>query len=506
MDTRRIVAADGAGKQQWAQAVVMVALFSVPGLMSVHFAIVHDPDIWWHLRTAQWILQHGTVPRTEPFSAFGAGKTWAAYSWLFELMVYWLFSHLGLVGIVAYTAGMTSAITMALFRMNRRLQADFTLTVLLTFAGSLCLINLWTPRPWLCTILLFVVELDVLIEARRTGKMGELYWLPVLFALWANVHIQFVIGLLVLGMALGEAVLARFWSGIEARISPIRLGVVFVVCILATLGNPYGVGIYRVVHEYATQPGVFDLISEFKAMPFRSPQDYGVLLFALGAVVVLARARRLELFEIVLLGYAVFVSFRSLRDVWVVVVVGSAIVASGLKGSDETRFVVPAMFAPWVAIATAVVVFLSFRLQQVDNKLLAAKVAEKMPVGAVEFVKAKGLTGPLYNDFGWGGYLIFDPGLPVSMDGRTNLYGDERINESVATWGGTPHWAADPDLLKANLVIGPVGAPLAQLLRMSPRFDLAYEDKVAVVFVARKAPAVRQTAPAVRQTLAGGSQ
>jgi len=279
-----------------------------------------------------------------------------------------------------------------------------------------------------------------------------------------------------------------------------------VVCILATLGNPYGLGIYRVVHEYATQPGVFDLISEFKAMPFRSPQDYGVLLFALGAVVVLARARRLELFEIVLLGYAVFVSFRSLRDVWVVVVVGSAIVASGLKGSDETRFVVPAMFAPWVAIATAVVVFLSFRLQQVDNKLLAAKVAEKMPVGAVEFVKAKGLTGPLYNDFGWGGYLIFDPGLPVSMDGRTNLYGDERINESVATWGGTPHWAADPDLLKANLVIGPVGAPLAQLLRMSPRFDLAYEDKVAVVFVARKAPAVRQTAPAVRQTLAGGSQ
>jgi hypothetical protein len=49
-----------------------------------------------------------------------------------------------------------------------------------------------------------------------------------------------------------------------------------------------------------------------------------------------------------------------------------------------------------------------------------------------------------------------------------------------------PHWASDPDLLKANLVIGPVSAPLTQLLRMSPRFDLVYEDKVAVVFVAHK--------------------
>jgi hypothetical protein len=486
METRETVAADGAWKQQWAQAVVMVALFSVPGLMCVHFAIVHDPDIWWHLRSAQWILQHGAVPRTEPFSAIGAGKPWAAYSWLYELMVYWLYSHLGLVGIVVYTAGMASAITMALFRMNRRLQTDFTLTVLLTFAGSLCLINLWTPRPWLCTILFFVVELDVLMEARKTGKTRELNWLPLLFALWANVHIQFVIGLLVLGMALGEEVLARFWSAVQTRISPIRLGVVFVACVLATLVNAYGLGIYRVVHEYATQPGVFDLISEFKAMPFRSPQDYGVLLFALGGVVVLARARRLELFEIVLLGYAIYVSFRSLRDVWVLVVVGSAIVASGLKGRDENRFVVTAMFAPFVAIATALVVFLSFRLQQVDNKLLAANVAAKMPVRAVEFVKDKGLTGPLFNDFGWGGYLIWDPGMPVSMDGRTNLYGDERINASVATWAGMPHWASDPDLLKANLVIGPVSAPLTQLLRMSPRFDLVYEDKVAVVFVAHK--------------------
>ena len=39
----------------------------------------------------------------------------------------------------------------------------------------------------------------------------------------------------------------------------------------------------------------------------------------------------------------------------------------------------------------------------------------------------------------------------------------------------------------SSLVIGPVNAPLTQLLRMSPGFKLAYEDKVAAVFVARKA-------------------
>jgi hypothetical protein len=110
-----------------------------------------------------------------------------------------------------------------------------------------------------------------------------------------------------------------------------------------------------------------------------------------------------------------------------------------------------------------------------------------MPVRAVEVVKEKGWSGPLYNDYTWGGYLIWALRMPVSIDGRQNIYGDERIDRSNSTWNGQPGWESDPDLAKAGLVIGPVKMPLIQLLRMDPRFQLAYEDKLAAVFVARKA-------------------
>jgi hypothetical protein len=40
--------------------------------------------------------------------------------------------------------------------------------------------------------------------------------------------------------------------------------------------------------------------------------------------------------------------------------------------------------------------------------------------------------------------------------------------------------------MKAGVVIGPVKAPLNQVLRMDSRFQLVYEDKVAAVFVARR--------------------
>ena len=167
------------------------------------------------------------------------------------------------------------------------------------------------------------------------------------------------------------------------------------------------------------------------------------------------------------------------------VVVASAIVARGVKGDAGNRFVVRPWAAPVVAAATCVVVFLGFRLQGVDNGFLSGELSKSLPVGAADFVKQKGLSGPVYDDYSWGGYLIWNPGLPVVIDSRQNVYGDERINRSIAVWGGVRHWASDPDLKTAGVVIGPVNAPLTQLLRLSPAFDLAYEDQVAAVFVPR---------------------
>jgi hypothetical protein len=471
---------------RWAQALVLVALFSVPAFIYLRTASASDPDVWWHLRSAEWILQHGAVPQTDPFSSFGAGKPWAAYSWLFELLVYQLFQRLGLAGVVVYTAGMVVCIAAALHHLIRRLQADFTLGVLLTFVASYSMVRLYTPRPWLFTVLFFALELDVLMQARKTGKMQELVWLPVIFALWANIHIQFIDGLVVLVIALAEAVLARRWRSLQTRLGPGWMGGVFLACALATLANPYGWNIYRVVFDLAEQFGALKEIAEFAPLSFHHLDDWCVLLLALAAAGVLARARRFASFESVLLVFAIYVSFRSQRDLWVVVIAASAILAGGVSGDEKNRFQLTAAFAPFVAAATGLAVALGFCALQVDNAGLSAKLAGDLPVRAVEVVKEKGWSGPLYNDFKWGGYLIWALRMPVSIDGRTNVYGDERINVSYATWSGQPGWVTDPDLRKANLVIGPARAPLTQLLRADPRFELVYEDKLAAVFVARK--------------------
>jgi hypothetical protein len=483
---KRPVAFPSIHAARWAQALILVALYSVPALVCARMGTIADPDLWWHLRSAEWITQHGALPQTDPFSVFGAGKPWIAYSWLFELIVFQLFHWFGLLGPMIYSAAMVASMTALLHRTIRHLQVDFTIGVLLALTASLCLGRMYTPRPWWFTIVFFILEIDLLMQARKNGKLRGLLWLPLIFAFWANVHIQLVYGLAVLALALAESVLARWWKGIQVRTRPGWMAGVFTASLLATLANPYGWKIYKVAYDLASESGALDKVTELSSMSFRGPDDWGVLLFALAATAALAWWRSFAFFESMLLAFAIYVSFRSQRDLWVLVIVASAILAARLKGDEKNRFQLPVLAAPFMAVGTGLVIWLGFLVLHMNQAQLSKKLAEGLPVRAVEVVKEKGWSGPLYNDYAWGGYLIWALRMPVAIDGRQNVYGDERLDRSVSTWTGQPDWNSDPDLTKAGLVIGSVHNPLIQLLRMDPRFQLAYEDKLAAVFVARR--------------------
>ncbi len=471
---------------QGLRTLVLAGLFAVPALMCVHVAFVCDMDLWWHLRAGEWILAHHTVPRVDPFSSAMAGKPWMAYSWLFELLAVKLYTWLGLAGSVAYSSAMILTITGAMFHLVRRLQGGFPRAVLLSFAGVFCMAHLYTPRPWLFTILFFILEMDILMQARKTGRLRELLWLPAIFALWANVHIEFVDGLFVLGLAWAETLAAGWGLGEKTRLRPTAIGLALAGSLLATLANPYGWRIYQAAYELATQAGALNKVTELQAIPFRNAADFMVLLLAMGSAAALAWQRRVLLFETALLGFAAVLAFRSQRDVWVMAVAGAAILASMIAGSGKEAVRLPKMGTALAVLMAVLAVAMGFSRMQVNNARLEGDLAKTLPVHAVEAVKAKGYAGPLYNDFNWGGYLIWALRMPVSIDGRQNLYGDQRLDRSMATWNAEPDWASDAQLTQAGLVIGPVKAPLTQALRMDPRFQLAYEDQVAAVFIARK--------------------
>jgi hypothetical protein len=105
------------------------------------------------------------------------------------------------------------------------------------------------------------------------------------------------------------------------------------------------------------------------------------------------------------------------------------------------------------------------------------------PARACDFIESHALSTPLFNSFAWGGYVIWRlPNMPVSVDGRTNLYGDAALKRQFTTEAGQKDWAEDPELMKAKTILLESNSPLASILRSDSRFRLLYEDKVASVF------------------------
>lgn len=485
----RTMAAEGtrpAGSRATAlvQTVLIAFVLAAPALRCLTHPYVVDNDIWWHLATGDWIRAHHAVPHVDLFSRQLAGTPWHAYSWLFELLASALYSWLGLRGIVLLTAGMSLAIAAALFRMVRALQPDFSLAAVLTFAAGFSMVHLETPRPWLFTILAMVLVVDLVLRSRSDGKAARLWWIPLIFAVWANLHIQFVDGLVVLALAATEGLAGTRVASLRTKLPPWTMAAVTAASALATLANPYGWKIYQDAYALSTQSGVMSKIGELSAIPFRDAVDFTVLGLALAAVAVLGWQRRLVSLEAAWLAFACVVAFRSQRDVWVLAIMAAVVLAS--VRVERRTAVLP--LAGWAAPAGMAIALLlmaaGFRLFGVTEAHLADLRAQGMPVRAVAAIQEKHLSGPLYNDFGWGGYLLWSLQQPVSVDGRAALYGDPRIDRSAGTWAGHPDWASDPQLKDAGTVIGPAGSPLTQLLRQDGRFRLVYEDKLAAVFVA----------------------
>jgi hypothetical protein len=310
--------------------------------------------------------------------------------------------------------------------------------------------------------------------------------LAVIFALWSNIHIQFIDGLVVLGLALAEAFAARLGFGEKPRLRTRWLCAAFAASVLATMVNPFGWHIYRVAYDLAAQPGVLYRISELQSLSFRDFKDFLVLFLALSAATALGWQKRFRVFEFGLLIFAASVSFRSQRDLWVITVVAVSTLASSIAGKVNNPVRIPRMASAVAVLMAALAALSGFRLMHVTSALLEGQVINYLPERAVNEIKAKGYPGPLYNNFDWGGYLIWTLRMPVSIDGRAAFYGDKSIDRSVETWSGQPKWASDPALKSAGIVLGPVSSPLIQLLRLDPHFKLVYEDKLAAVFVPAK--------------------
>jgi hypothetical protein len=224
-----------------ADAALAILLAGVAFILACY--PLFDGDIWWHLASGQWILQHGP-PQRDPFTFASADRQWIDLHWLFQVVSYLAFEAGGVTGVI-FLAATAAAISVLVGSWCKAPGASFVV-VLLGWVPALALTSFrFSPRPEIFSLVLLAIYLAVL---GRLDDRPRLAWaLPILQVAWVNTHALFVLGPVLVGFRLVDRLARTGWRRIrqlslmpEERRWWLHVGGAAVLVVAACLVNPYG--------------------------------------------------------------------------------------------------------------------------------------------------------------------------------------------------------------------------------------------------------------------------
>ena len=394
------------------------------------------------------------------------------------------------------------AVALVTFLVARVGRAGFWNAVLLSAIAQYVISDL-QPLPYVFSIVFFAIELQWLMRARHSGNARRLLWLPLLFAVWANLHIQFVAGLVLLGffllaLLLEDALRILRVEWINESTAPLEIrqvATVALLSVLATLVNPYGFRMGPAALHALYSPVGFEHFAEMSAMHFRRPQDFLLMLLVMLAFVALGRKRSLDIFTWLTLLANTLLAFRVARDGWLAVLPAIAVLSDGFQmgpAAESGRNLLRRPQRIWVAAMTAAAIVTAM-VRVPGSDQLMTRISQNFPVKACDYIQANHLAHPLFNAYSWGGFLTwYLPQYPVTVDSRVEMYGDDILSQYFETVGGKQLLENEPMVARARTLLlerqSAMAKALTDLPGLSAQYRLVYSDDIASVFVPREPP------------------
>ncbi len=456
-----------------------------------------DPDMWWHLRTGEWVLEHG-IPHADVFSFTAPGREWITHEWLTEIMMTLLWRIGGFHALMLVFAGVVAS---AFLIVYRRCIARPYLAAFIVLLGLLAAKQSIGARPQTFNWLFLALFLYI-VESVKDGRFHRRVFLlfPVLTVIWVNMHGGYLIGIVLLATyAFGDALQMR--SGLPHTRSLGSTGVRWLViavflCFAASMINPNGYRLWAYPFETLGQR-----FSQLNTSEWQPPNFYSIdfwpfgIMLALGIASLALSRERPGWTDVLLFVGTGMAGLTAARHIPIFALVTAPIIvryAASALDAEQSHPLIQGVspkhtlssvrvFAHY-AIALLMTLLASARIVDVAQKNDAA-IAAWYPVAAVDFLEREGWaqTRNGYNHFDWGGYLIWR-GVPVFIDGRPDMYGDDFMLMYMQTLAASPEWRDPLDEYAVDYVLTRPAGPLSILLTESDDWREVYRDEVALVF------------------------
>ncbi len=461
-----------------------------------------DGDLGRHLTLGKYILDSRTIPIRDIFSETMYGQALSPHEWLAAVLFRLFYAWNGLSGVVLFASLLFGCVFWLItYRVYRNsLSTPITLIlVILGIAGSRIH---WLARPHIFTYLFLFLWIELLTSPIRfrwkwTISIGLMF-------LWVNTHGAFVTGYVVTGMmAAGiflDTIRKHDWRSSVTSIREMLL--ILVTGLLVSLANPSGPAIWQTIIGFL---GSRYLVSH--TVEYMPPVLYhaGVMPFTilalLALILIVLRWKHLSFVDMLLLaGFAVF-AVGSGRNIPLFILVALPILAreyalllpkfrmaldrqyaeDDLTGDSRSRV----HRAGFLAAVGLVVLILGIGIFRFVPSLEQRNryQPDRFPVDAIDWLQAHPQTGNVFNEFGWGGYILYRlwPDQKVFIDGQTDFYGEALTRDYETISSVLPGWEAKLDQHQVSWVLLPAGSRLAEKLVGSPGWTQVYGDDTAVI-------------------------
>ncbi|HKA11408.1 MAG TPA: hypothetical protein VKI99_13175 [Candidatus Dormibacteraeota bacterium] len=492
---------------------------------------VTDGDFWWHVRTGRWIVEHGRLPGRDLFTYTAFDHRWVDSEYLTEVVMWLVRSRLGLAGVsVAFGAVAWSGFLLVALSARPRRQ-PYVLVGLALGLAALAGYPVWGARPQTVTFALASLELlwlrGYLERSSSTGgplprlrrvlprlrggesiprlrrvlprlRGGEsIFWLPLVMALWGNLHGGWPVGFLFLAIAMVCCLLR--WLSDRTNIEDLRrtrvLALVGAASAAAVLINPNGAAVYAYPVQTLTSAAQRGLIAEWQSPDFHlaALRAFEVMLLLVVTGVALGKS---SLFDVLLVLAGIALALESARHIALFVAAATPVLVT--TWSDIWRRLAVPRFLPiapprrWlsaVTLAVLALVALGVGLRTADG--LARQptfTSQTVPVGAADWLAAHPEVGTrMFNQYSWGGYLADrfypNPNRRVFIFSEGVLMGDDLLLDYRRVAVVAPGWRDVLNRAGVDYVVFDSGSSLNEMLAAQPNWRLVYRDGTAVIYL-----------------------
>ncbi len=483
-----------------------------------------DPDLGWHIKTGELMWEYKTIPHTDWYSYTMPDFAWIDHEWLTEIFMYQVYQAAGMGALNIFFALLVVFVFGFLIGETVLVKPRWENRILLGVLAILASTAFLGARPQMFTLLFVSLVLLIINRLIKNEKTRAVWFLPPLFLLWVNMHASFLAGFMILAVYLltEKIKIGRLqkkgeneWVKKDRTLTGAAWKKLFIASALsfpAIFLNPYCYKILIELKRTFTDPFAPNFIMEWLSPNFHQTAGllFLFLVFLLLEILFLSK-KKIDPTQFILITIFMWLGFQANRHIPLFTLILLPFLLEAMNAVPETitlgtlknKFISLSLVLFFTIFAVYFSSFSSSMAMLFDQKSFAS--LNGYPENALKFLSNNPEKGNVFNNYGWGGYMISNSvkcGKPLTQEFLRTKNETIECSPKVFIDGRMAHWKTkEREILREYADIYSVpdnfdeliekydiswvlverNSFMGKILKLTPGWESIYEDDLAVI-------------------------